>query len=362
MKIAIIAPYWNPPSFYGGISRVIYELRKIWVQKGYTVHVYASNTIEDKSNGIFKLPSPAIPYRTLWNNIFLRYHNILKDYDIIFPQTAIACIGLDKNKTIPFIHTLSGIEYRNILRFWRYGHTFLEKIALRGISKCIVLDDKTKKSLINSNFFKPKDILKVNNGVDFKKFTPGSSKMEEKNFKVITAGRFIPRKRFDLLIHIFSEFVRTRSDAILQLAGDGELRENLISITKKLNIDNNVEFLGQLSEQELINHFQTASLFILTSEAEGMPMVVLEAQSCGLPVITSAFESSKNLIIENITGFIINGSKVEPWIDKISELYDNVKLRKSFSKKTRERIMTDFTWEKTSSEILNLFNSIKNVK
>jgi glycosyltransferase involved in cell wall biosynthesis len=144
----------------------------------------------------------------------------------------------------------------------------------------------------------------------------------------------------------------------LQLAGDGELRPYLASLAKKLRIEESVQFLGQLKEQELIDCFRKASLFMFTSEAEGMPMVLLEAQSCGLPVVTSAFDSARTLIDHGVTGFIVNGYEISLWLDKLNLLYEDKELRDAFSKNARQRIIKSFTWEQTSSMILTCFHDV----
>jgi glycosyltransferase involved in cell wall biosynthesis len=357
MKIAVLAPYWNPPSFRGGVSRVIYELRKIWVKKGHTIDIFASTATSDPHNGIFKLPCPPIPYRTVLNNFLLSRHDVLAKYDIIFPQSAIACIFLPREKTVPFIHTLSDIEHKSPLRPWRHGHRVLERRALKGILKCFTLDSRTNQSLVSRCGMRASNILHISNGVDHHKFSP--SPVKRRNcFKIISAGRFVPRKHFDKLIRIFAEFLKLRNGAILQIAGDGVLRNDLVSLTRKLGIEDSVQFLGQLQEDELIRGFRHASVFMFTSGAEGMPMVLLEAQSCGLPVITSAFESARSLVEDKLTGFIIDDCTLQPWLNALTLIHDDANLRTTLSRKARERVLDLFTWEKTSRTILTCFHDV----
>lgn len=357
MKIAIIAPYWNPPAFRGGVSRVIFELRKCWTRNGHTVDIFASTASSDRSKGVFRLPCPPVPYRTAWNNLLLMRFNRLKNYDIIFPQSAIACIFLPRNKTVPFVHTLSDIEHKSPLRPWRYGHQVLERWAMRGVSKCFTLDSRTAQNLKARCGMRSTDIHHVRNGVDHHKFSPGP-RTRKSGFRIISAGRFVPRKRFDNLIRIVARFMQSRSDVTLQIAGDGELKSDLIFLSRRLGIEESVQFLGQVEEDQLIDHFQQASVFMFTSEAEGMPMVLLEAQSCGLPVITSAFESARILVEDGVTGFVIDGYESRTWVDGLNLLYEYQSLREDLSRNARRRVMDSFTWDQTSSMIMNCFHDV----
>lgn len=357
MKIAIIAPYWNPPLFEGGVSRVIFELRKIWLAQGHKIHVYASITNQNISEGIFKLPSPRLPLSAVWNNAYLSIFHKLSFYDIIFSQSAIGCLFTDRKKCVPFIHTLSEVEQKVWWRPWRYTHRLLEKLALRKLPACIALSDDVISSLVKEYGFYKSVILKVSNGVDYNKFTPGE-KEKTKQFTIFTAGRFIPRKRFDLLIRAFALLVSSHDNVKLLVAGDGPLKKELKALTTELNIMDKVKFLGFIKNNEMLEAYRASAIFVLPSKSEGMPMVVLEAQSFGLPVIIGNFASSDELIEDGRTGFIIKSEKPQDWSKSLSLLYEDVELRKILGKEARNRIVREFGWKNAAMRIMGRFEDI----
>ena len=359
MKIAIIAPYWNPPSFEGGVSRVTFELRKTWLAQGHKIHVYASMTNQHKSEGIFKLPSPRLPLTTVWNNAYLSIFHKLSSYDIIFPQSAIGCLFIGRKKCVPFIHTLSEVEQKVWWRPWRYAHRLLENLALWKLPACIALSEDVISSLVKDYGFHKSVILKVRNGVDYDKFTP-DEKERSQQFTIFTAGRFIPRKRFDLLIRAFALLVSSHDNVELLIAGDGPLKKELKALTTELNIMDKVKFLGFIKNNEMLGAYRASTIFVLPSKSEGMPMVVLEAQSLELPAIIGDFASSDELIEDGRTGFIIKSDKPQDWSKALCLLCEDLELRKILGKEARRRIIRKFGWKNAAMRIMGRFEDTCN--
>jgi len=357
MKIAIITSFWNPPNFHGGISKVIFHLKREWEAIGHTVHIYACNTVPNKDNGVFHIPIPPIPLRGLWMNMYMLLFSNLKQYDILFPQSAFQCLFLDKKKCIPFIHTLYSVEHFVPWRFWKYAITPLEKYALRKIRGGIALDDKTIKELRNRHQMQDGTVLKVNNGVDYSLFCPAPEN-KKTEFMILSAGRFIHRKRFDLLIKAFASFVELHGDANLVIAGDGYLKAELHELVHHLHMDGKVLFPGMIDEPAMLNLYKAASIFVLPSSAEGMPMVVLEAQACALPVVLADFDSAHDLVIEGKTGYIVREADSRTWAGVFSRFYGQPELIKSFGETARKRIENEFGWPVVAKNINNHLQKI----
>jgi glycosyltransferase EpsF len=98
-------------------------------------------------------------------------------------------------------------------------------------------------------------------------------------------GRLAPPKNQFYLLQVFAEMLYLKGDMILLIAGDGPLKEELISKSKSLGIADKVRFLGTRSDTE--NLYQTMDVFVLTSNYEGFGIVNIEAQASGLPCFIS---------------------------------------------------------------------------
>jgi len=136
----------------------------------------------------------------------------------------------------------------------------------------------------NYNFPKTKTTV-INNPINIKKVCKNSLKEVEYPFSkeyinLIAVGNLRYEKRFDLLLRSFALLDNRYR---LTIIGDGVKREELIELTKKLNITNKVKFLGYKSNP--YPYIKESDLFVLTSEYEGFPNVVLEANLLGIFVV-----------------------------------------------------------------------------
>ena len=133
----------------------------------------------------------------------------------------------------------------------------------------------------------------------------------------------------DELIEIFSKIKNKKSK--LYIIGDGEEKEKLKGLAKQLNLENRVVFLGYLSKEEQIKYYKDSCIFAMTSISEGLPMVLLESMSYGIPCIAYQTECGVSDIIDNnINGIIIQNRDDEQYINMLNKVLSdktlNIKL------------------------------------
>ncbi len=155
-------------------------------------------------------------------------------------------------------------------------------------------------------------------------------KIEDK-FVVGHIGRFSPQKNHDFLIEIFKNIVMKKENSILLLIGTGELQEKAIQKVKELKIEDKVLFLNIRKDvNELLN---VMDVLVLPSLYEGLPVVGVEAQATGLPVIASD-NVTKEMPIENLSNYFSLNLEPEKWADNIIRISNNV--RENTTEKIKE--------------------------
>jgi glycosyltransferase involved in cell wall biosynthesis len=358
MKIAVLTSYWDETLLTEGIARVVYELRKIWTAQGHTIHLYAYNTRHDPDQGIFRIPIPLIPLTSVWMNAWLTISRRLHGYDILFPQSALLCLFLDRKRCVPLVHTLSSVEHKVPWRFWRYAYGSLERAALKGVPTCFALSDDTVETLRQRHAVPASSILKITNGVDYETFKPDPGR-QPAAFTIFSAGRFVPRKRFDILIRAYALIAASHDEPRLVIAGAGPLDGELKDLVARLGIKPGVEFTGPVDTKRMVDLYQTSSIFALASEAEGMPLVVLEAQSCGLPAVISGFASAGEVVEDGQTGFVVRDDSPEAWAEAFASLHREPELMGKMARRARERIVARFGWDNVASQIMAAFQQVQ---
>lgn len=123
---------------------------------------------------------------------------------------------------------------------------------------------------------------------------------------VLAVGRLTFQKGFDLLLQAWKQVVSVKEDWKLQIVGNGEDESKLKNLANQLNIIDSVEFIP--ATQNIAEYYQSASIFCLSSRFEGFGMVILEAMSFGLPVVSFNCEVGPNELINHH----YNGLLAEP--------------------------------------------------
>lgn len=172
------------------------------------------------------------------------------------------------------------------------------------------------------------------------------------NQTLITVGRLENQKGYDMLINICSLFIKKYPEWKLKIFGEGNLEDQLKKMVEKKGLTNQILFMGVTDK--INKEYEKADVYIMSSRYEGMPMVLLEAMSYGLPIVSFDCPSGPSDIIEdNESGFLIKDFDQSKMKEKIELLINNEVLRKEMGKKAKIRV------EKFSKyNILNKWNKI----
>lgn len=144
--------------------------------------------------------------------------------------------------------------------------------------------------------------------------------------KAVFVGRIVPEKRVDLLAHIFNEFSKNNAEWNLYIYGSGN--------TENIELSNHVHLMGPTSDVKKV--LEDSSVFLLTSLYEGFPMVILEANECGVPTIAFDFEiATEEVIQDGKTGYIVRDNNEKVFIQKMNQYCNDSNLRKEMGKNAK---------------------------
>ena len=190
------------------------------------------------------------------------------------------------------------------------------------------LEEDYKKFLVNNNHTKVELVPNMLYEIPNK-----NSNLTEKN--IITVSRLDIGKRNDEIIKAFSKI--EDKEWKLYIIGDGKEFENLTKLVEQLELKDRVFLTGYKNKQEIEEYMLKSSLFLMASITEGLPMVLLEAMSYGIPCIAYETASGTNDIISNNeNGYIIKDRNEEEYIKRINEVTKNEELRKKLGLNAKE--------------------------
>ncbi len=194
----------------------------------------------------------------------------------------------------------------------------------------------------------------IPNGVDTDKFKPDINsrnrlrkKYSLQNKKIlISVGRVVGWKGFQLVIKSLTEL----EDFHYILIGDGEYKQELVKLSKKLNVEKRVHFLGMIDNKELPDFLNMADLFIQPSIGhEAFGITIVEAMACGLPVVASKNGGIVDILTNSNSGFMFEINDRNKMIKMIKNAYNKKEL---FSKNARSHVEKNFTWESSAKKLI----------
>jgi glycosyltransferase involved in cell wall biosynthesis len=154
------------------------------------------------------------------------------------------------------------------------------------------------------------------------------------NKVVLNVGRFTDDKRHELLIHIWSLSKERNNGWKLKIIGKGENEDKMRGLIAKLGLENSVILMS--NTKEIVQEFCSASIFLLTSRAEGFGLVLAEAMSCGVPCVAFDCPSGpKDIIDNNKNGYLIKEGDLQSYVDRLDNLMANHGLRKRLGDNAR---------------------------
>lgn len=229
------------------------------------------------------------------------------------------------------IKTIQLIKGKNDLFLTRGSNSFITKLLLYMIKKADyigVRGENSQKMLEKS--IKRKKIFIPHNIFDFNSMVPHLDK--KKIYDLIYIGNFHFYKRVDLIIKI-AEDIRNRYNKTLKLLliGDGPLKAEIIRKVKLLDLKQDVSFVKYSDLNELNTYLNQSKIFIMTSQGDGLPMAMIEALSCGLPVVISDDADIPTVIKNGENGFLVKVRDVPEFSNCIYKILADNGLYKEMS-------------------------------
>ncbi|TSC69099.1 MAG: Glycosyltransferase [Parcubacteria group bacterium Gr01-1014_56] len=190
-------------------------------------------------------------------------------------------------------------------------------------------------------------------------FRPLSNKQELKSKygvgrqAVLLFGRVAVEKNLEFAAEIFTELAKT-SDAQLVVVGDGPYRKELEEKVARLGIKDKTKFLGILRGEALVEALNAAEVLLVTSTSEIQPMTVLQAMSAGLPVVGARAGGIPECVIDGDTGYLVDPTKSQEYVKKLTELLDDQLLRENFGRAGR-KVVEAYSPEQITKRFLNVY-------
>jgi glycosyltransferase involved in cell wall biosynthesis len=357
MRIGFFTDYAYPGGF--GVETVINTFKQGLEEMGHEVFIYAPDDKEVKGEekNIFRFRSLLIQKNP---KIFLSFPRFPVDYsfhevlnfklDIAHAHSIFSLGSLAKRiarlQKIPLICT-HHTDYPAWIEDNLKEKFILPRLALRRVRNfsneadaVIAPSSKIKGTLEKYRVTKPINVLP--NCVDLKLFRRDKSDAVNLRKKygifpdakvLIFVGRLSREKNLFFLLEVMAEILKARKDTVLLLVGEGYQREELEKMAGSFGMRENVKFAGFIPHEKIAPFYNMSDVFVMSSLSEIMPLVILEAQACGLPTVVLDDLAFRDTVFEGENGFIVKGRSPVVFAERLlgllgdKELYSKLSLR-----------------------------------
>lgn len=241
-------------------------------------------------------------------------------------------------------------KYRNRHGIWKLANRWLSYKSFKNINKynafvCLTKEDSENwKGLSNlhviPNFIEEKA----------KEAAPLNSK------EVIAVGRLNYQKGYDRMISIWKKVNEKYPEWKLRIYGNGELKEELQDQIDKQGLSTCVELMSPVND--IYQRLLMSSIYIMTSRYEGLPMVLLEAMACGLPIVSFNCPCGPTDLLESSNaGFLVKDNDIDDFANKIISLIENKHQRERIGA-AAYRYADNFTADIVINQWLSLFEDL----
>jgi glycosyltransferase involved in cell wall biosynthesis len=208
-----------------------------------------------------------------------------------------------------------------------------------------------------------KKIFYVPNGIDTKTFQLCKNPSNSQHFNVLFTGRLVEDKGADILIDIIkytNDKLQLKNIRFI-VTGSGPYEREIIALAQNYK---NVVYLGFVDRQTLPKAYMEANLYLLPSRTEGLPLRLLEAQSCGLPAVGSNIPGISDVIIDGVTGRLVEPGDVESFAKGIKDYYllwsQDPAQYYEMNKAIRNYIVKHYDWSVIIGQLELMFEIIIN--
>ncbi|HVN06735.1 MAG TPA: glycosyltransferase family 4 protein [Bryobacteraceae bacterium] len=192
-------------------------------------------------------------------------------------------------------------------------------------------------------------------GVDPAEFAPRPFRSDPSPFRLISVGRLAPEKGQHVLIEAVAALVKDGRKIELRLIGGGPDRAALERDAAARGLASRVVFEGNVNQDRLRALYRDADALALSSFAEGLPVVLMEAMAMEIPCVASTVNGVPEIITHDSDGLLAPPGDAEALAAAIARLMDDAELRRAFGERARRKIIARFDLEKNAEYLASVF-------
>ncbi len=193
-------------------------------------------------------------------------------------------------------------------------------------------------------------------GVDPSQFAYADRALDKATTELLCVGRLSSAKAQVLLVQACARLRDEGLDFRLTLVGEGPDRARIEQVIAQLQLDRQIQLTGALNQQAVREQFASADVFVLPSLAEGIPVVLMEAMSSGVPCVSTPVNGIPELIQHERTGLLAVPGDVDSLTTQLRRLILEPELRRTLARAAQAKVLADFDLARNVAQLSRIFS------
>ena len=288
-----------------------------------------------------------------------------------FGYNGVHCLPLKERFDLPLVTSFHGHDA--YLLPDRYPEKYKELFQKGDV---FLVVSQYMKDILEQKGCPPEKILVHHVGVDVEFFKPRLQGRRSDKTTFLTVSWFTPQKGFPYLLRAFAQARENCRDIQLRIVGDVArwnpdsqgVYEEMLELIESLHLSDSVELVGYKSGLELAQEYKAADVFVLPSFVvrdgnnrgyrEGIPTVIMEAQACGLPVISTWHTGIPECVIDGKSGYLMPERDVDGLAERMCFLARNPSLWAQMGRMGREHVIAEFNSASQNEKLERLYQEL----
>jgi glycosyltransferase involved in cell wall biosynthesis len=231
--------------------------------------------------------------------------------------------------------------------------------ARAGAARAVVTVSRANADYITRTFGVPESRLRVIPcGIDIDQFSPARGRPRGSEPLIVCVARMVAVKNLGILLQACARLRDRKIGFRCVVIGEGPCRKELEALRAQLSLENAVEMPGAAPQGEVARWWQQADVGVLTSDNEGMPVSLMEAAACAVPVVATAVGGVTELVEQGVTGLLAPRGDAAAVADALVTLLRDAGLRARMSVAARQRAQERFSSTRQADLLLSLWSDL----
>ena len=284
-----------------------------------------------------------------------------KPIDLIHAHGALPCghaaALLFGRLKIPFVVTVHGLDVFNACTQEGVWATWRRKTSAEvyGAARNVICISGKVQEIVKTGTPAETRSTIIYNAVNPQLFSSNANEREESVPQLLMVGNLLPIKGHDLVLRALAKLKRSFPPVQCRIIGEGPARARFRALARELGIEQQVQFAGRQSREEVAEAMRRCTVFVLPTRYEGLGCVYLEAMSCGKPAIGCRGQGIDEVIEHGKNGWLIGVDKLEELVEGLSVLLGSAELRASIGAAARQTILGKFTLSRHAQQLAELY-------